>query len=525
MQRQLLDQFLLETHNDAGRFFSLINKNKKNSKRVNNIHCQVIPAAILRVLGMLIIRVAYVLVFMYIPYKLLSALCIAEGFQLIQSIVYFTVILSCLCGSLINSGMLDMDEEVYLMLTTMQVEPAIYFAGRIIYKLSLDCLGFLIAYLVIGIDLPHAFYLMIWLLISRIIGEAVNLYVFRCTGRNISEIPGVTVVIMATCVFLSYGFPFLRNHVVDFTCYIYDYLWLLSGLIVAAVVGYGLFIYDGYSYIARTFTGRVQLYSKKDEDAAAELIIGENSADGYMKVFEKDETKGIVYLHRVFFARNAEYVRSVMFIRLVLIAVATMIGIIICMMSGEDTRNRTWQILYDALPIMVFIMYWLSVTPKLCKSIYYHIDSNTFQNPRLIRGADNFRDYIVRLRIIGFYNLLPALMLSAGMSVVAVAAGKADSLGELIPTLLGIVLLSLFYTIFHLTVYYMCQPYTKELKFKGYGGITANIIMLLVCYGCVYIDWNPVVFGMVIGVITGIMLGASSALIYYLSDRTFRIKK
>lgn len=527
MQKQLLYQFLLETHNEAGKLFSFLYKNKKRSKRTNDMSMQVIPAAVLKVLGMLLIRIAYVLAFMYIPYKLLSVLCIAEGFQLRQSVVYFTVILSCVCGSLINSGMLDMDEDAYVMLTTMQMDPTLFFAGRVIYKLTLDGLGFLIAYLIIEIDFPHALYLMIWLLISRIVGEAVNLYVFRYTGRIISEIPGIAAVIMATCVFMSYGFPFLRNHVVDFTCYIYDYLWLLAGLIVAAVVGYGLFIYDKYSYIARTFIRRIQLNSEQDEDnaAKAELIMGENSTDGYFKLYEKDEAKGINYLHKVFFLRNADYVRNVMFIRVVLIVVATVIGVIICIMSGKAACDKVWSVLCDALPIMIFIMYWLSITPKLCKSMFYYIDCNMLENTRHITGVNNFRNYVVRLRIIGLYNMLLAFVLCAGFVAVGVASGQTGRLGELVPTLFGIVLLSLFYTVFNLTVYYMCQPYTKEMKTKGYTYFAANAAMLVICYGCVYIGWEPVVFDMVIGVVTGIMLSASSALIFYLSGKSFVIKK
>lgn len=526
MQKQLLYQFLLETHNEAGKLFFFMYKNKKKLKHTDGTLMRIIPIAALKLLGMLALRIAYVLIFMYIPYKLLSAICIAEGFQLRQSIVYFTVILSCVCGSLVNSGMLDMDEDAYVMLTTMQMEPTLFFAGRVIYKLTLDGLGFLIAYLIMGLDFPHALYLMIWLLISRIVGEAVNLYVFRYLRKIISEIPGATAAIMATCVFMAYGFPFLRNHVVDFTCYIYDYLWLLTALIVAAVVGYGIFIYDGYSYIARTFIRGMQLNSEQVEDnaAKAELIMGENSTDGYFKVFEKDESKGINYLHKVFFSRNSDYVRNIMLMRIVLIAVATVIGVIICVMSGQSTCDKVWSVLCGALPIMVFIMFWLSVTPKLCKSMFFYIDCGMLESTRHITGANNFKNYVVRLRKIGLYNILLAIMLCAGFVVVGAASGHTKLISELIPVLSGIVLLSVFYTIFNLTVYYMCQPYTRDMKTKGYTYYAANAAMLVICYGCVYIGWAAVVFDMVIGVVTGIMLSASSTLIYHFSNKTFVIR-
>ena len=526
MQKQLWYQLLVETHNETGRFFSFLNRNRKSSKRDGMTQLQVIPFVIIRILGMLVVRIAYVCAFMYIPYRLLSVLCIAEGFQLRQSMVYFTVILSCVCGSLINSGMLDMDDEAYMMLTTMQMEPSLFFAGRVTYKLTLDGLGFIAAFLIVGLDFPHAFYLMIWLIISRLVGEAINLYVFRYLGRIISDIPAVTVAIMATCVFMAYGFPFLRNHVVDFTCYIYDYLWLMSALIVAAVVGYGIFIYDGYSYIARTFIKRMQINSERATDSSteSEIIIGENSTDGYFKVYEKDEAKGINYLHKVFFHRNADYVHNILLFRIILIIIAMSIGVIICIMSGNDTREKIWTVMCNSLPIMVFIMYWLSVTSKLCKSMFFYIDCSTLENKRHISGINNFRNYVVRLQKIGRYDILMAVVLCAGFVIVGIAAGKGDNIVELIPVFVGIVLLAVFYTIVHLTIYYMCQPYTKDMRLKGYTYFAANAAILVICYGCVYIGWGTLVFDMVIGVATGLMLSASSTLIFYLSERTFRIR-
>ena len=53
MQKQLLYQFLLETHNEAGKLFSFLYKNKKRSKRTNDTSMQVIPAAVLKVLGII----------------------------------------------------------------------------------------------------------------------------------------------------------------------------------------------------------------------------------------------------------------------------------------------------------------------------------------------------------------------------------------------------------------------------------------------------------------------------------------
>lgn len=520
MRERILYQFLLEADNESGRLKNMlhIGQNVKKSSVVN---------ATLKIVLDIVTKIVYVLLFMYIPYRILSTISVWEGFQLRQSMVYFTVFLSCICGSLINSGMFEVDEDAHFLLVTMHVEPSLFFKERMIYKLLIDGLGFGIAYCLIGLDFGHAFYLTVWVLISRLVGELINLYVFRYTGKMISELTIVTIAIMGTCVFMTYGFSFLRSRVVDFTGYIYNYVWLMAALILAAVALYVLFNYTGYGYIAGRYIERLKLRDGEndtDESRYGDMLLNEYSKDGYFHIYEKDRKRGLEYLHKVFFKRNFDYIRNAIAARCILIVIACVGASVICRMSQQGTRDTIWNVMCNAMPIMVFIMYCLSVTPKLCKAMFCYIDNDILQSRSCVGKRYNFLNYVVRLKMMTVCEVFQAIVLCIAFIIVGMASGNAKNIAAIVPVCVGIILLAVFYAVFNLLVYYICQPYSSELKVKGYTFFAAHAGMLAICYGCVYVSCTAFVFDMVLAAALAAMLSLSATLVYHFSNYTFKVR-
>ena len=70
----------------------------------------------------------------------------------------------------------------------------------------------------------------------------------------------------------------------------------------------------------------------------------------------------------------------------------------------------------------------------------------------------------------------------------------------------------------------MCQPYTVQLKTKGYTFYAAHAGMLAICYGCVYINCSAAMFDIVLALVLAVMLSGASALVYYFSNKTFNVR-
>ena len=75
MRERILYQFLLEADNESGRLRNAlhIGQNVKKSSVVN---------AALKIVLDIVTKIIYVLLFMYIPYRILSTISVWEGFSL-----------------------------------------------------------------------------------------------------------------------------------------------------------------------------------------------------------------------------------------------------------------------------------------------------------------------------------------------------------------------------------------------------------------------------------------------------------
>ena len=225
-----------------------------------------------------------------------------------------------------------------------------------------------------------------------------------------------------------------------------------------------------------------------------------------------------------YFKRNFDYIRNTIAARSILIVIACVGASVVCRMSQQDTRDTIWNVMCNAMPIMVFIMYCLSVTPKLCKTMFCYIDHDILQSGSYVGKRYNFLNYVVRLKMMTVCEVFQAIVLCAAFVIVGVASGNAKNIAEIVPVCVGIILLAVFYALFNLLVYYVCQPYNSELKVKGYTFFAAHAGMLAICYGCVYVSCTALVFDMVLAVVLAVMLSLSATLVYHFSNITFKVR-
>lgn len=521
MFKLLYYQVRLSIRNDAGKAVKYLKLPYKTENLFEFLIC------CLKLAAFFAFKILYVFLFMLMPCVLFARFRGAAGFQLTESMVYFTAILTCVCGSLINSAIFEMDEDTYVMLATLRMKPAVFFKGRLLVKLLADGVGFYIAYLIMGMGAGEAFYLTIWIILSRVIGEAINLYVFRYTGKPIQDLPVVSMIIMAVSVFGAYGFSYLRGHVPDFTKFVYDYVWLTMALLVGAIIIYGLLIYDGYSYVAKRFINNIENEIGEvmaEEKDAMDILANDIVTDTRFKTYEKDSARGYEYIHKIFFSRNMAYIKNTVFVRIVIVVIAAVVGVVICALSNETVNARVWEVMCESLPLMVFVMFCLSATPNICKAMFYHIDCNMLVDKRYGRGGRNFCNFLIRLKRVVCFDVAIGAVVCAALAVIAYATGNGASVEALLPVYAGIIMLSIFFAVFNLAVYYLCQPYNKEMKIKNYMYYVANIGMLAVAYGCVYIDVNPIMFNVGLGLVLSVLFAVAATLVYKVSGKTFRVQ-
>ena len=133
-------------------------------------------------------------------------------------------------------------------------------------------------------------------------------------------------------------------------------------------------------------------------------------------------------------------------------------------------------------------------------------------------------NFTSRLKMIVLLNIIPAIALSLAIAFVVVASGYSSKLISLIPLFLCILCLSCFFSIHHLFMYYVLQPYTAELTVKGPLFKFITVVVYLVSYACLQIKTSSFYFALGVLVITIIYMVVALIVTYRVAPRTFRLK-
>ena len=205
-----------------------------------------------------------------------------------------------------------------------------------------------------------------------------------------------------------------------------------------------------------------------------------------------------------------------------------------------------------ALVLIVLILLWLSFVPemkeKLNTGILGSFSAFVFLMYALNRGTDYTRVLFVncdhslltysfykvpgqilklfRIRLWGIMkvNLLPAVIIGAGVNLLLFASGGTDKPLNYLIIFVSIVGLAVFFSVHYLTMYYLLQPFNagSEVKNGFY-----KLIMSLTYIVC-YVMWQAEISlsGFGIGVIIFCVLYSVIAclLVYKLAWKTFKIR-
>ena len=251
----------------------------------------------------------------------------------------------------------------------------------------------------------------------------------------------------------------------------------------------------------------------KEDDFTAEILES--------KKFEN--MKGYDYLNAIFFARHKKLLQKPIKIRLYIIGAAFVILSVIGIVSPGLDKELDKGIL-GVLPAFVFIMYFASIGDQVCKAMFYNCDISLLRYGFYRDKAVILKNFKVRLlKLTGLNLVIGGAMSIAFLSFLAVA-GVNFTLLDLIYFVASILCLSVFFSVHHLFLYYVFQPYTTELGMKNPFFKIINVVVYLICYGCLQIRNAPGFFTLALIGATAVYIILGLTLVYKLAPGRFRVK-
>lgn len=384
--------------------------------------------------------------------------------------------------------------------------------------------------LLLGGTLLQGFFLWLMLLSFRMMGEAFQLLVFDHTGKVLSRnmvYEWLMIGIGLTGAYLPIltGLNWLPAE------------RLLHPLCVAACVLLGAaalrFITVGYrgyegkfrqtmdlnyllSSVIRVSTGSTAAFKEvemREKDAVISAAAKEkfNSLSGYS------------YLNALFFARHRRQLVKPVCYRLIA-AAALFAGAGIFRGMNREAAVQLSENLTAMLPFFVYIMYFMTVADKASHAMFYNCDKDLlryayYRQPRTI--LTNFRIRLVRVSL---YDLAVAGTVCLAAMGFCLLCGTGIFTVDMVLFCLTILLLSVLFTVHHLCLYYIFQPYSESLRVKNPFYSVINGAMYVICFLCLQIEAGGFVFTMAVLAFTVIYIAGALVLVYYRAPKSFRVK-
>lgn len=171
-----------------------------------------------------------------------------------------------------------------------------------------------------------------------------------------------------------------------------------------------------------------------------------------------ESKRGYAYLHSVFVKRHRGHVTAPLYKRLVIISV---IGVLLALCALFFAENLNVTMLERYISFIILAMFQLTMGNQLCRVLFRHCDLPLLRYSFYRKdAAQHFR---LRLLWLLGRNMLIGAVLAAVLSVfiLIIAEGRFHPL--LSPVWLLTLALSVFFSVHHLLLYYLLQPYTSDM--------------------------------------------------------------
>lgn len=481
---------------------------------------------VLNVIGQFIRKALYLGIVIYLPAWFMQKKINPDT----SIIATFLIIFTCLNlfeGSIVNVLIFNPTKEAFNMISLMRVNPRDYFLSQIIYKMITSIIYFIIPLLVIGFSPVNTIMLLLELTGFRLLGEFIHVYFYDRKKVALVDKSWLIFVIMLIALVGAYGLPIIFSGNLDFAPVIFNPIFFIIVVIVGILSYLYLYNFKHFMTLAKERVTKSAIFNKdkimKDARFADVRIDDKKMSSELLNTEKFNNKQGFEYLNSIFFFRHRKIVENAIKTRVIII-VAVFAIFSIAMFFVPKFRGQTMSQITNAMPVLVFLMYCLSTTERICKAMFFNCDNSLLRYGYYREGKVILANFRARLKKMIFFNSIPALTICLGMLILGVALDGTNSIVKIIPNLLCVLCLSAFFSIHYLFMYYVLQPYTSELTVKSPLFSIVNFAVYMVCYGCLQIKVASYYFTLGVIVATIVYMVVAVILTNRLAPKTFKLK-
>jgi len=483
-------------------------------------------ALLLHIVWGFVSKIAYLGLMVYLPSVVWNGTMPQE--DQLSLFMHILLLLSFVAAGVVSISVLETKREKYIAIKLMRMQPASYMLASLGYHYFSYFIYYIPAMLLftslLNVPVLQGIALAVSVTLWRVVCEYLHLKLFQKTGIVLSKNNAVIWLAIGLGFGTAYAPIFL-----NWTPSIGKLLLLWPVTMVIVVLGVMAAVqlkrYSHYRTAVDAATKRDdplldlgRMFTEANKTQVKSKDIDYNPMVGQTVQFKSRE--GYAYLNALFFARHRGLIMRPLWNRMAIICALGVIGVVFSVIYTERASSLVehWSI---GIAYLIWIMNFLSIGEKACKAIFYNCDLSLMRYSFYRNAAD--RHFRQRLYRICGLNLVLAAGVGAALTGFALAAGGVPS-EELLLTLLCVFALAVFFSIHHLFMYYILQPYSTELNMKNPFFFIINIVVSMAFVLAIILKADATVLAVTIVSLTALYYIAALILVKRWGPRTFRVK-
>ena len=233
--------------------------------------------------------------------------------------------------------------------------------------------------------------------------------------------------------------------------------------------------------------------------------------------------KGYDLFNTIFFERHKEIlVRSAKWFATISLVIIIAIGILMIVVPALQKNLNNF--LLNNIAWFVIVMYFINRGSIITQAMFYNCDHsmltfNFYRNPKVILNV-----FKTRVLPVSKVNLIPAIVIAIGLPILLYISGGTSNILDYISIPIFIIALSIFFSIHYLVIYYLFQPYDRNMKMKSITYSIISAITYIIAYSLTDFKMSTTSFSIIAIIATIAYSIIALALVYKKAPETFRIK-
>lgn len=423
-------------------------------------------------------------------------------------------------GMFINNKLLNTSKKKYFSIILFNMDATKFYKANIFWNtivnftLNSICLFILAKFL--SLQLIYPITLLLFTTFIRFIGESLNIMFYK--KYDYMWYSNTTLYFTILLIILGLSLLPIINVTIPFK--IIELVTIFTIIIGTLSLIY-LFNIKDYKLMYKRLNNKVNVMDSDNEKAYLKQAMVEVKKKDIELDFKKIKgKKGFDLFNTIFFERHKEILLRSAKKYALIIGIIYIILIFICYTNNIYLKQIS-NFLNNRLAIFVFVMYFVNRGAIITQAMFFNCDHamlsyNFYREPKTLLGL-----FKKRLITVIKVNLLPAITIDIGNAIIL--GLNNTSILTIMCMIIFIICLSIFFSTHYLVIYYLLQPYNKNMEMRKISYSITTLLTYIVCYQMFSLVLNINILS-----IFGIMFSClyiiiSLVLVYKIAPQTFKL--